>query len=247
MRNFYHDVEFTAYERVHSLSEYLPINAEKIVAATLFFAGYALLAPLIMLRRVLHDRRIRFLVVSVLFLMAGMAIMIYMIPHYLSPFTAAFYAIGLQAMRHLRLWAPERKPVGLALARLAVAVCVIMAGVRAFAAPLGFDIQEWSPQWETTWIGPGHFGVERARIEEQLKQLPGNQIAIVRYAPNHIPANEWVYNSADIDGSRVIWTWEMDAAENQQLMRLYPDRKLWLVEPDSVPVRVSPYAAPGRY
>ena len=66
-----------------------------------------------MMRRVFLDRRIRFLVVCVLVLTAGMAIEIFMIPHYLAPFTAAFYAIGLQAMRHLRVWKPEGKPVGL--------------------------------------------------------------------------------------------------------------------------------------
>ena len=48
-----------------------------------------------MVRRVLMDRRIRFLVLSMPVLMAGMAIEIFMIPHYLAPFTAAFYAIGL--------------------------------------------------------------------------------------------------------------------------------------------------------
>ena len=71
-----------------------------------------------MVRRVFLDRRLRFLIVCVLVLAAGMAIEIYLLPHYVAPLTAAFYAIGLQMMRHLRLWKPEGKPVGLTLVRL---------------------------------------------------------------------------------------------------------------------------------
>lgn len=240
MRRFYHDVELTAYWRIHSWALYLPMNLEKIAAALQFFAGFALLAPLIMLRRVLLDRRIRFLVFSVLFLMAGMTIMIFQIPHYLAPFTAAFYAIGLQAMRHLRVWTPERKPVGAALVRLIVTVCVVMAVVRVCAGPFGFVIPEWTgSQWETTWIGPGHFGVERAQIEVRLKQLSGNQLVMVRYSPDHNPADEWVYNSADVDSSKVVWAADMDAAENQELVKYYSDRQVWLVQPDAKPIIVS--------
>ena len=135
-----------------------------------------------MVRRVFLDRRIRFLVVSVLILAAGMAIEIYLLPHYVAPFTAAFYAIGLQAMRHLRLWKPEGKPVGLAMVRLTVTVCVLMAGLRIFAEPCILRHSEWPPSnWNFTWFGPQHFGVERAQIEARLDQLPGGQLVIVRY------------------------------------------------------------------
>jgi hypothetical protein len=244
MRRFYHDVELTGYQRVHSWSQYLPISFEKVWATILFFAGFALLPPLIMMRRVLLDRRIRFLVVGVVLLMAGMAIEIYILPHYVAPFAAAFYAIGLQAMRHLRVWSPEGKPVGVALVRLAVSTCLVMACIRIFAVPLGIIVPEWSSQWETTWTGPGHFGVERAQIQARLAQLPGGQLAIVHYSPDHLPANEWVYNSADIDGSKIIWAADLKPSDNLELIRHYKDRKIWLVQPDLEPISVSPYPLP---
>ncbi len=56
--------------------------------------------------------------------------------------------------------------------------------------------------------------------------------------------DEWVYNAADIDHSKIIWAREMDAANNLALIRYYHDRKIWLVEPDATPVRVVPYPAP---
>ena len=64
---------------------------------------------------------------------------------------------------------------------------------------------------------------------------------IVRYSPEHNPIDEWVYNAADIDRSKVIWAREMDAANNCELMQYYKDRKVWLVQPDTTPTSVSPY------
>ena len=74
-----------------------------------------------------------------------------------------------------------------------------------------------------------------------LEELPGRQLAIVRYAPSHQPMDDWVYNSADIDGSKVIWARDMDAASNRELFEYYKDRKVWLVQPDTGPVSVTPY------
>ena len=79
----------------------------------------------------------RFMVLSLLFLVAGMVIQIFLIPHYLAPFTAVFYVIGLQAMRHLRHWTPEGRPVGLALVRMTSPLCLLLAVVRLFSGPLG--------------------------------------------------------------------------------------------------------------
>jgi hypothetical protein len=244
MHDFYKITEFPMYPRVHSLTGYLPWTAVKAAFNVLFFAGLSLLPPLFMARGVFLDRRVRFLVLCLLVMAGGMAIEIYLIPYYLAPFTAAFYAIGLQMMRHLRVWKMGKSAVGLAMVRLTVAACVVMAGVRVLAEPLHLEPPEWDPgNWNLVWYGPQHFGTERARIKAQLEQLPGGQLAIVRYGQDHNPLNEWVYNDADIDGSKVVWAREMDAADNQELMRYYGDRKAWLVEPDAIPARISPYPA----
>jgi hypothetical protein len=97
-----------------------------------------------------------------------------------------------------------------------------------------------------TWIGPEHFGIERAQVEAQLTNLPGGQLAIVRYGANHHPIDEWVYNQSDIDHAKVIWARDMGSAGNLELIRYYRDRSVWLVEPDqndagASPARVSPY------
>jgi hypothetical protein len=246
MRHFYYQNELTEYQKVHRPSGFLPYTLGKGVIALLFFAGIALLPPLIMVRRLWLDRRVRFLVICVCFLIVGMAIEVFMIPHYLAPFTAAFYALGLQAMRHLRVWRPGGQPVGRTMVRLITSVCILLGAVRAFPLTFHLDIPEWPPSvWIDRWYGPLPFGTERAGVESTLGNMAGGQLAIVRYAPNHNVIDEWVYNAPDIDHSKVIWAREMSAAENLELIRYYKDRTVWLVQPDLHPVGIAPYPIPA--
>ena len=123
---------------------------------------------------------------------------------------------GLQVIRHLRVWKPGDNPVGLTMVRLLVTICVAMAALRIAARPLHLEVSEWpASMWTGMWYGPEHFGTERASIEETLERQPGGQLVLVRYAPGHNTLDEWVYNAADIDASKVIWAREMDAASNR--------------------------------
>jgi hypothetical protein len=247
MREFYTRNELDEFQKIHSVSGFIPQTLLKAVRATLFYAGIVLLVPLIMLRRVLFDCRVRFLVICVAVLMAGQLVEIYLIPHYIAPFTAAFYAIGLQAMRHLRFWTPGDQPVGIALVRLIVTLCVFLAGIRLFAEPLHIHLPIWPVAWTFEWYGHSpESGAARAKVVADLEQQPEKALVFVRYSPNHQPLDEWVYNAADIDRSRVVWAREMDEAENRELMRYYKDRKVWLVQPDSDSSNVSLYLSAAQ-
>jgi hypothetical protein len=83
--------------------------------------------------------------------------------------------------------------------------------------------------------------IDRARILAQLRAERGRHLAIVRYRPEHDILQEWVYNEANIDGSKVVWARDMGSAKNRELIDYYKDRCLWLVEPDEKPVRITPY------
>jgi hypothetical protein len=91
-------------------------------------------------------------------------------------------------------------------------------------------------------------GPQRARILASLEALPDRHLVIVRYQPHHDPLQEWVYNGADIDGSKVVWARDMGAAKNQELIDYYKDRRAWLVEADEKQVRGTPYTpnAPSK-
>lgn len=242
IRQFYTDTEYAFYKQFASWKGFIPQTLIKIQFTSQFYISFSLLPVMIMLRRAFMDKRIRFLTLTIVVMVAGLLIEIYLLPHYVAPFTAAFYAIGLQAMRHLRVWKPEKKPVGLMLTRGLITVCVLMGGIRTFAWQLHVAPPELPVNnWNCTWYGPGHYGMERADLESRLESLPGRQLAIVRYGSKHNTLNEWVYNAPDVDNSKVVWAREMDPVNNKELLHYYSDRTVWLVEADAVPARVSPY------
>ena len=239
MRKFYRDRELVTFNKIHSLPGFVPQTLLKPVQAIVFFAGLAFLPALLFLPRALADRRIRFLVLCVAVLAAGMSIEAFMFPYYLAPFTAAIYAVELQAMRHLRHWRPGKQYVGRTMMRLSVTVALLMAALRPFDRVLHFPTVAWSGDW----YGPDQIGTTRAGVEQRLEQLPGHQLVIVRYSQQHSPLDEWVYNDPDIDHSKIIWAREMDTASNKELVDYYKDRTVWLVQPDIDPVSLSAYAA----
>ena len=240
LRNFYRQNELTVYQEIRKPLGFVLATLVKIVMQLVFFAGVALLLPLLMLEHALKDRRIRLLVVCALILVPGILIEIFLIPHYIAPFTVIFYCIGLQCMRHLRVWRPWGRPVGLALVRGCVATCLAMVAIRLAATPLHLATAAW-PNPNSCGIVAEPQGTERAAIQKVLANTPGKQLVLVRYAEGHKPIEEWVYNAPDIDASKVIWARDMDPASNADLIRYYHDRNVWLVQPDLETGRLSPY------
>lgn len=233
MQRFYTQSEMAGFSQLHSQRGFVLRTILKLLSGVLFFAGFALLPPLLMAGKVIRDRRMRFLVWSGGFWIAGISIGVFLIPHYLAPFTAAVYALGLQGMRHLRQWRPAGAPVGAALVRSTVLVCLLMAGLRIVAAPLHLEPPQWPMgPWLGTWIGPGHFGKERATIESELDHMRGRHLVLVRFASTHEPGDQWVYNGADVENAKTVWAWDMDPESDEELIRHYKDRDVWLVQPD---------------
>lgn len=244
MRRFYYDNEMAALEEIRTVPGFLQQTLLKGARGILFFSGVALLPPLLMFPRVLRDRRIRFLVLCVAVMAAGMLLQVFFLAYYIAPFTAALYALGLQAMRHVRVMKTQGARVGVALVRVMVAVCIVLGGVRLFAGPLHITPPEWpASAWNFYWYGPADFGKERTQVERSLERTPGKHLAIVRYSARHNPLDEWVYNAPNIDTSRVIWAREMNPDADQELIHYYSGRQVWLVEPDTRPPKVSSYPA----
>lgn len=244
--DFYVDAELSYAKQLHTVSGFLSETLfGKPLRTLMFFAGFALLPPLIMVRRVFLDRRIRFLLVCVVVVIAGVMQETWLIPHYFAAITPAFYALGLQMMRHLRQWKPGGQPVGTTMQRFTVIVCIALAVIRPWAGPLHIQLPHWpSAEFASTWSGPGQLGLARKHVEDRLDRLSGKQLAIVRYSSDHSPFDEWVYNAPDIDNSKIVWAREMDAENNLELIHYYKDRTVWLVQPDTNPVSVAPYPQP---
>lgn len=154
-------------------------------------------------------------------------------PHYYAPFTAALICSAVTAMRFLRA-APYAagRPFWIVTA---AAVLVLAARGPVNLSEVIFP----SPRPPSAWAR------SRVGIEKQLFAGPENHLVIVRYRPDHDWLKEWVYNHADIDGSKIVWAREMDAANNARLIEYFKNRRVWLLEADAQPPQLTPYPASG--
>ena len=187
MRKFYHEGELDYLQGDPFGHRLFAANAgEGRISCSCFIPAFALLLPLLMVRRVFLDRRIRFLVVCVLILAAGMV-------------DRDLSAAALRGSVYARHFMPSvcrrcvtcgcgsRKAsrLGWRWCGYGGFVCA-HGGAAAFRRPLQIAPPEWPPSnWNFTWFGPEHFGVERAQIEARLSSLPGGQLVIVRYSARH--------------------------------------------------------------
>ena len=154
--------------------------------------------------------------------------------------TCVIYALLLIAMRYVRQWKWRGKPTGLAMVRLLPLVCVILLVARA-ALPTFALTYGLTPTWCTVdkLDGPK---LERARLQAELENRNQPQLVLVQYSPGHNFNNEWVYNSADIDGAKVLWARDMGVTENEELIRYFHNRQVWQVNADEANPRLSLYS-----
>lgn len=230
MRQFYEG------ELLDFLNNRQPLNflrsaGLKIVAAWAFYLGPALTVPLVAFPWLLHDHRMRFALVASCAFLAGVALETWVSPHYLAPATGLLFLILVQCMRHLAQWSWRNRAVGIALVRATPMVLFAMLVLRLVAAPAQARIEPPPPAGN----------LDRARILHSLERTPGKHLVIARYRRNHHIGTEWVYNAADIDGSRVVWARDMGESKNRELLEYFADRKVWLLEPDVSPPELSPY------
>jgi hypothetical protein len=208
------------------------VTAEKIARMGVEFFWPAALFLVPALPFAFRDRKMRLLVVTFFVCLAGVFSVIWSAPHYAAPLTCVIYALLVQAVRHLRVMKWNGRPVGVALSRALVVLLLLETGVNVAR-------RACDPLW---WTCTGDSS--RVAIIKQLLDMPGKHLIVVRYSDDHNIHDEWVYNGADIDGSRIIWARELDAEQNAKLLAYFKDRQVWLVEPDLDNTEIKPYTPP---
>ena len=242
MQRMYVEEELLSYK----LSRTALGPALKAFSIWSFYWGPILTMPILVLVLVLPygfswrdiSSQTRFLLVLWLVMCLAVALESFFSPHYASPFTCVLVALPLLAMRRIRAWCWRDKPAGRFLVRSLVLTCVIMFALRIAAVPLHIPIdQYYAPAWYQR--GPDSFG--RAALENRLQRTPGQHLVIVRYASDHEPFEEWVYNEANIDAAKVVWARGMGTSGDQQLISYFEGRRVWLLEPDEDRHNLLPY------
>jgi len=231
MQRFY-DTEFQYYRENRTAWGLAKHSLTRIFWSWRFFLGAALTIPLLAIPRVLRDRKMRFPILVLAILVLGLAVESFYSLHYFSPGFALIYLILLQSMRHLRFWQWNGKPVGAELVRAIPLVCCAMVVLRVIAVAANAQIEPSYPRGN----------VQRAEIVRYLEHSPDEHLVLVRYANEHIADKEWVYNPADIDGSKIVWARDMGDAGNQALLKYFKGRTVWLVQADDSPPKLSLYS-----
>jgi hypothetical protein len=155
--------------------------------------------------------------------------------HYLGAITCLFVLVAVAGMEQMARWNSTA-------ARIVMFLC---AAHFLFWYTLHiYDQREFSQALRPyeTWDGLNHQNPERRIVvTRRLAAMPGKLLVFVRYSPQHIFQDEWVYNDADLDGARVVWARDLGPEENRKLRAYYPDRQVLLFEPDGRPMRLQPY------
>ena len=224
---------YTIKNRVNSFGS----AAKHIVVVILskfvyFFLWPELCVALLAAPWMLRDRRPRYLMIQFALSFLGWFSVVWFLPHYAAPATAIIFALLVQCTRHLRRWQFHGRPVGIGLTRAMVLFAVILAPLHQRDGTL-----------QPVTSKPPTIGY-RAKFAADLAAMPGEHLALVRYGVS-IDSGEWVYNAADIDHAKVVWAREIPGIDDRPLLDYFRGRRVWVVEPDAIPPRITPYTGPN--
>jgi hypothetical protein len=247
MRDFYTHNELDFYQKTRTPLGMLAVIAGKFPQIWLFYLGPLLTLPFAMVIATLSvgfswrsvSREVRFLLGVLGTYFGGLAIEVFFFPHYAAPLTCVILALLLMALRRVAQCGGHGRPAGRFLARALPLGCAFLLIVRWGASPPNSPP---APSWPPTWYNAKVIKTDRARMLAQLQALPKKQLVFVRFEPRSKTLYDWVYNPADIDRAQVVWARDMGAARNQELIDYYPDRQVWLAEPDKDSPKWKPYS-----
>jgi hypothetical protein len=233
MRHFFLDYEPGLADVPHNAIEFGGVLGRKVTVALDFFLGPLLAVPLILAPGIIVRKSLRLLLAALLSITIGIACVRWrMNPHYLAPATCVIYAVVLCALRDIWSRKFRERPLGRFMVRGICTIALVMVALWIFAGPLGVRLPVNSWSWSVT--GPRK--PDRENLVAALNRQPDRFLVIVRYEPWHPPDQEWVYNDADIDASKIVWARDR-GVENDQLLRYFHDRRVLIVEPDVNPPR----------
>lgn len=138
-------------------------------------------------------------------------------PHYLAPVLGLVLVLTLRSVRVLSSWTWGYWRIGRATSRLLLLIYFLWPIFLFVILPA------IKPDKPLYW---------RSNLSSKLMESGANHLVVVRYGHRHDPHEEWVYNSADIDNSPIVWARDLGEEQNRHLLAYYKSRRAWLFEPD---------------
>jgi hypothetical protein len=226
LRDFYLNTASDSYYRQRTISEVIAVKGPTLFSFWLILLRVVLTVPLLLLPRVLSDRRFVVPFVSVLLVVGASLGGQWLNPHYLAPVFPAGLLLLMAGFRRLRSWRVPNRSTGRILVR-GLLTMFLIGSVAQSASYLREPYKE--------------FATSRVRVTRQLKAMPGRHLVVVRYEPGRPLQYEWVYNRAEIDLAKVVWAREMSPEQNRRLLEYFDDRQVWLLEADAETPRLTRY------
>jgi hypothetical protein len=205
------------FQRQHILFTHL-IN---LIELYRFFLGLPLLLVILVSSiRLMRNRRLRLPLLLLLLFYLGLSVEANLYPHYFAPATVLVFLIASAAVHDVSSrFSPGKMRL---VAACLIFYCIAMFEVSRIMAPT-------SRFWR---MDMRKFLAERDRVLTILQNQPGQLLVLVRYGPHHLVNYEWVYNDANIDQSRIVWAHAMPGGRDDELLRYYPDRRVWILDDD---------------
>ncbi len=212
------------FERQSDLAGWLGGVLAKTRGFLRFYGSPIMLGCLLGLWHARRQRRVAFALTTGALLWFSSLSWTYNLPHYSAPIAALALVLLFAALRQTRRGQagfPARGTLrGAALCAYTLLALACAAGLRSAQAR---DV-DW-PDW-------------RARLERELAALQQPSLVLVSYGERHSVHDEWVYNGADLDTTRVRGARDLGEASNRAVIESYPGRRVWRVhlEVDRAPV-----------
>ncbi len=231
-------LDYEAQSAVHGEStDTLRTYADRLLTRIKFYRFFLLpplylALPFFLIR--LREPRYVCVALSILLFALGTNFYPYFYSHYIAAVTCLFVLIAVAGLEKLSHFSGDA-------ARVVLFLCAVhFLFWYGLHAARDEKILNELTQYET-WDAINHGDPDgRIAVNRLLAQASGKQLVFVRYWPRH-QFEEWVHNGAGIDSQRVVWARDLGQEENQKLRSYYPDRQVWLLEPDARPPKLTRY------
>ncbi len=244
------ELDYRAESAIHGDDTDSPGRFASRLAYGARFGRFFLLPPLyvafLSFLVTIRERRFAWVIAALAVFALGTTFFPYFYPHYVAAVACLVVLGAVAGLDRLSKWRLARWLNGRTVVQVIVLLCLAHFGFWYCVHLIGNeDIVMAATRYET-WDFIDYGDPEgRIAINQELARLPGKQLIFVRYSPRHMFHN-WIHNRADIDASRIIWVRDLGPAENGKLLKLYPDRTAWLIEPDRWPPQLHRYDAEQR-
>jgi hypothetical protein len=182
----------------------------------------------------LKEKPLRWVALTLAIFALGTNLFPYLLVHYLAAVTCLFILASIAGLRQISRFNAE---IAFVLIVLCIGEFMFWYTLHLFETPNVYSLLDYE-----TWDAINHRNPQRRiEVQRQVDAIAGPLLVFVRYSPRHVYQEEWVWNKADIDNSRVVYARDLGAEEDQKLIAYYPKRKVLLLEPDFAMPKLSAY------